>query len=71
MSESNQSIEPYIELAILELESIDKLNSYLYNLLYQRLLARYKGRLLQWHFIKMIYLNWLIKSLYFYTLIIY
>jgi hypothetical protein len=48
MPESNQSIESRIQLAILELENIDKPNIKAFtlsrNLPYQRLLARYKGR---------------------------
>jgi hypothetical protein len=49
MAESNQSIESRIQLAILELENVEMPNIKAWarsrNLPYQRLLARYKGRL--------------------------
>ena len=48
MPESNQSIESRIQSAILELENVESPNISAWararNLLYQRLLARYKGR---------------------------
>lgn len=48
-NESNESIESRIQLAILELENVEKPNIKAWararNLPYQRLLARYKGRL--------------------------